>query len=202
MSDRSHRTRPHRALTNAYPAIHHELIQRISEIRARLDGLFSLASPSQYDLSIDPYALKHIPKLTLMSRSFTLKSRFPTINFVFPPTAILAFPFTPLRALSIAIAVAAFERIGFLFFPPFFTPPPMSMAIGVAPVDRFFSPPIFFLPPIGVLFPVFFAFALRALGVALRVSLIIASRDWSSMAAMGTVDDGGTGSAEARDRQI
>ena len=84
---------------------------------------------------------------------------------------------------STAIAVAAFDRAGFfLLFYVFFTPP---TAMGVGPAFVFFiADRAFFFPPTLTLADFF---ALRRFGVAFAASLIMASRDWSSMAAMASI---------------
>ena len=73
------------------------------------------------------------------------------------------------------MAIAPAERF-FAFFAEAFFTPPLPMDIGAGPREAFFA---------GARFPpTFFAAFPRRFGAVLRVSLIIASSDWSSMAAM------------------
>ena len=123
---------------------------------------------------------------TFMSRSVTLKSKLPTINFVFPPATAFAFPRPPRCTVSTAIAVAAALRFPRFLLPalPFLTPP---IAMGAGPADDppravFLAVDARFLPPTATRTE---DFAARRLGAVLRVSLIMSSRDWSRfMAAM------------------
>ena len=75
--------------------------------------------------------------------------------------------------LSTAMATAFIERFFGFFIDAFFTPP---IDIGAGPRE-FIADPGARLPPTLALFT-------RRFGAVLLVSLIIASSDWSSMAAM------------------
>ncbi len=137
---------------------------------------------------------------TFMSRSVTLKSKLPTINFVFPPTTAFAFPRPPRCTVSTAIAVAAALRFPRFLLPalPFLTPP---IAMGAGPEDDppravFLAVDARFLPPTATRTE---DFAARRLGAVLRVSLIMSSRDWSRfMAAMVGGFDREARSADSR----